>query len=235
MLYLVATPIGNLSDMSARAIEVLNSVDVIACEDTRRTRGLLTHFGIKFPMAMISYHEHNEEYSGQRIIGFLRNNQTVAFCSDGGYPAISDPGYRLVRLAVENDFKVEVIPGPSAVLTALVLSGLPTSSFTFKGYPPRKKGPLHRFLEEEKDSAHTLIIYESPYRVKKTIEASMEVLGNRHASLCLELTKKFERVIRGDLKSLLLECEAEEIRGEVTIVIAGNNPKFSTGNKNEQG
>jgi len=226
MLYLIATPIGNLSDMSLRGIEVLKNVDIIACEDTRRTRGLLTHFGIKYPMAMVSYHEHNEENAGKRLLEYLKKDLNVAFCSDGGYPAVSDPGYRLVKLAIENNIKIEIIPGPSAVLMGIVLSGLPTSSFTFKGYPPRRHGPLHRFFEDEKNMPHTLIFFESPHRIKQTIEVALMVLGNRYAALCVEMTKKFERVIRGNLALILDICKENRIQGEITVVIAGNNPKF---------
>jgi len=233
MLYLIATPIGNLSDISLRAIDVLKKVSVIACEDTRRTRALLTHFGIKHPMEIMSYYEHNESKSGERILEYLKNNYTVAFCSDSGYPGISDPGYRLVRMAIENNINVEVIPGPSAVLMALVLSGLPTSSFTFKGYPPRRSGSIKRFFEEEKNAPHTLVLFESPFRIKKTLESALTVLGNRYVAMCSELTKKFERVHRSDLVSLIKYCENTQIRGEVTLVIAGNNPKFLNDSSND--
>ncbi len=226
-MYIVATPIGNLDDTSARAIQALRSADVLACEDTRRTRILLGHFEIPVPKTLVSYREQTEHRAGEQLLGLLKEGKTVALCSDGGYPGISDPGYRLVSLAVEHGVKFEVIPGPSAVDVALVSSGLPTSSYTFKGYPPRKPGPLRRFFEEEKDKPHTLVIFESPFRVGATLAAACEALGDRQAAVCIELTKKFERISRGFLGDLKTEFEGQKVKGEVTIVIAGNNPKFA--------
>lgn len=226
MLYLVSTPIGNLGDMTQRAIQVLREADVIACEDTRRTRNLLTHCEIQSPARLISYRQGNEERTGQYLVELLQSGKNVALCTDGGCPSISDPGYRLVVLAIEKGLDVQAIPGASATLTALMVSGLPTSSFTFKGYPPKKPGPLRRFLESEKDAAHTLILYESPYRVAKTLKAALEVLGNRRAAVCIELTKKFESVHRGFLAELVNTFESKAIKGEVTLVIAGLHDKF---------
>jgi len=226
MLYIVATPIGNLDDMSPRAVEALRSADVIACEDTRRTRILLTHFDIARPRLMVSYREQTEEREGSRLLELLQAGQTVALCTDGGYPGISDPGYRLIALAVEHDVEFCVIPGASAVTLALLSSGLPSSSFTFKGYPPRKGGPLRRFFEEEADRPHTLVLFESPFRVAATLTAALEVLGDRRAAVCIEMTKHFEAVHRGFLAELLPRMAERRIRGEVTIVIAGNHPKF---------
>ena len=156
----------------------------------------------------------------------VEEGRRVVLCSDGGYPGISDPGYRLVSLAAERGIEYQVIPGASAVDVALLMSGLPTSSFTFKGYPPRRPGVLRRFFEEEKDMSHTLIIFESPFRVGATLSVALEVLGDRRAAVCIELTKKFERVRRGFLGQLCQEFCGAKIKGEVTIVIAGNNPKF---------
>ncbi len=226
MLSLVTTPIGNLADMSPRAVAALRDADVIACEDTRRTRILLTHFEIPRPREMISYREQTEQRSAEYLLQKLEAGFHVAVCSDGGSPGISDPGYRIARLASENDQDMEVLPGPSAVQVALLLSGLPTSSFTFKGFPPRKRGPMVRFFEEEKLAAHTLIFFESPYRVGKSLEVAFEVFGDREAAVCIELTKKFERVSRGYLSALNSEYCDKKVKGEVTIVIAGNNPKF---------
>ncbi len=227
MLSLVTTPIGNLGDMSPRAIEALRNADVIACEDTRRTRALLSHFEVQRPPEMVSYREQTEQRSAEYLVEKLRAGLHVAVCSDGGAPTISDPGYRIVRLASEAGLEMEVLPGPSAVLAALMLSGLPTSSFTFKGFPPRKRGAMVRFFEEEFQAAHTLVLYESPYRVSKTLEVALEVLGDREAAVCIELTKKFERVSRGFLSALLETYQNGKIKGEVTIVIAGSNPKFA--------
>jgi 16S rRNA (cytidine1402-2'-O)-methyltransferase len=226
MLYILATPIGNLSDLSPRAVQCLREASVMACEDTRRTRILLSHFQIPAPPHMLSYREGNEEQAGARIVEFLREGHTVALCSDGGYPGISDPGYRLTRRVVEAGLPVCVIPGPSAVEVALVVSGLSTSSFTFKGFPPRKHGPLVRFFAEEKDLPHTLVLFESPFRVGACLAGALEALGDREAAVCMELTKKFERVSRGYLADLAKQFEGQSVKGEVTIVIAGNHPKF---------
>lgn len=227
MLSIVATPIGNLDDITPRALEVLRRAEVLACEDTRRTRGLLTHFQIPAPSIMLSYRQGNEERVGEQIVRHLREGRSVALCSDGGYPGISDPGYRLVRQVTEAGLECQVVPGASAVHIALVSSGLPTSSYTFKGYPPRRPGALRRFFEDERDRPHTLVLFESPYRVSPTLTAAREVLGNREAAVCVELTKKFERILRGPLDALLRQLGGKPVRGEVTIVIAGNNPKFS--------
>ncbi len=227
MLYIVATPIGNLEDLSRRAETVLRDADVIACEDTRRTRKLLSHYAIPHPRHLLSYRQGREERSGERLLGFAESGLTVALCSDGGYPGISDPGYRLIRAAVQRGLPCQVIPGASAVATALVVSGLPTSSYTFKGYPPRKGGALRRFFEEEKELGHTLVVFESPYRVGKTLEAAADVLGDREGAVCIELTKAFERVVRGYLSDLVTEFRDAKVKGEITIVIAGNNPKFA--------
>jgi 16S rRNA (cytidine1402-2'-O)-methyltransferase len=227
MLYIVATPIGNLDDMTKRAVETLRQADVIACEDTRRTRILLSHFEIPVPESFVSYREHNEERTGAHLMNLLAGGKTVALCTDGGYPGVSDPGYRLIRLAVERGVEFHVIPGASAVPMALLSSGLSTSSYTFKGYPPRKPGALARFFDDEKDKPHTLVVFESPFRVSKSLEAALAVLGNRQAAVCIELTKKFERVSRGFLGDLVTQFAGQKIKGEVTLVIAGNNPKFS--------
>lgn len=226
MLVVVATPIGNLGDLSPRAVEGLATADLIACEDTRRTRILLDHYGIKPRTRLLSYREQTEGPAGRRILRSLQEGNTVALCSDGGYPGISDPGYRIVNLAREHEIPVTVIPGASAVEVALVASGLPTSSFTFKGFPPRKASAMRRFFDEEQAHPHTLIIYESPARVAKTLTIAHEILGDRLAAVCLELTKKFESVTRDYLGDLCRQFADRRVKGEVTIVIAGNNPKF---------
>ncbi len=225
MLHIVATPIGNLSDMTPRARDVFTSADVIACEDTRRTWALLSAYHIARPQ-MISYREGKEEVAGQQVLKALLSGKDVALCSDGGYPGISDPGYRLIQLAIEAGIDYDVIPGASAVNLALIYSGLPTSSFTFKGFPPRKDGALKRFFEEEMALPHTLIIYESPFRVWHTLKMALATLGDRKAAVCIEMTKQYERISRGYLSELCTEFLAKKIKGEVAIVIAGNNPKF---------
>ncbi|MCK5849803.1 MAG: 16S rRNA (cytidine(1402)-2'-O)-methyltransferase [Kiritimatiellae bacterium] len=227
MLYIAATPIGNLGDLTARVREVFSEAEVIACEDTRRTRTLLSHMDIPRPERIISYREGTEERTGKYVMNLLDEGKNVVLCTDGGYPGISDPGYRLICMAVDKGVEFQVIPGPSAVPIALLLSGLPSSSYTFKGYPPRKKGARMRFFEEEKDMPHTLVIFESPYRAGKTLFSAFEALGDRRAAVCIELTKKFERVSRGFLSELAEEFQDKKIKGEVSIVIAGNNPKFT--------
>jgi 16S rRNA (cytidine1402-2'-O)-methyltransferase len=233
MLYLVPTPIGNLGDMTQRALETLRSADIIAAEDTRRTRQLLAHFGVPCPR-LVSYREHREASAGSYLLGFLREGKTVALCTDGGFPGISDPGYRLVALAIEAGIPLNVLPGASAAPVALVSSGLPTSSFTFKGYPPRKPGPRRRFLEAEKDSPHTLVLFESPFRVAATLESALDALGDRRAAVCLELTKKFESVTRGALSQLLSTFRDRRIRGEATLVIEGKRGETADAEDDER-
>jgi 16S rRNA (cytidine1402-2'-O)-methyltransferase len=225
MLYLVATPIGNLEDISARAARVLREADAIACEDTRRTRILLSHLDIPRPREMISYREQTERRAGPHIVALAERGLNVAVCSDGGYPGISDPGYRLVQLALERGIEFAVIPGPSAVPVALLLSGLPTSSYTFKGFPPRKPGPRRRFFEQESGQPHSLVVFESPFRVAQTLASAAEVFGDRQAAVCLELTKKFERVSRGSLPELAAAFAGQKLRGEATIVIEGERAR----------
>lgn len=221
MLYIIATPIGNLADISTRALDALREVDIIACEDTRRTRILLNHYEISSKHPIISYREQNEVHVGEKLIQQLSDGKNVALCSDGGYPGVSDPGYRLIKLAIERDLEFTIIPGASAVPLTLLLSGLPSSSYTFKGFPPRKNGQRLRFFEMEKDLPHTLIIFESPFRVTKTLISALEALGERQAAVCIELTKKFEKISRGWLSDLIKEFEDKKIKGEVSIAIAG--------------
>jgi 16S rRNA (cytidine1402-2'-O)-methyltransferase len=225
-LYVIATPIGNLEDITLRALRILGEIDVLACEDTRRTRILFERHKIKSPDRIISYREQNEKTAGPGIIKLLEEGRSVGLVSDAGFPGLSDPGYRLISEAVERGIKVEVIPGAGAIETALLTSGLPSDSYTFLGFPPRKPGALRRFLETERDQAHTLLIYESPLRTEKLLEAALEVLGDRKAAVCIELTKMFEEIRRGYLKDLIEEFRDKKIKGEVTVVIAGNNKKF---------
>jgi len=225
-LYIIATPIGNLEDISLRAQRILGEVDVLASEDTRMTRKILSRYNIKPPREMLSYHEHNEMSAGKRLLDKLEFGLDIALCTDSGFPGISDPGYRIISEAISNNHEVEVIPGPSAVTTALVISGLPSSSFTFRGFPPRKAGQRRRFLEVDAKSEHTLIFFESPYRIHVLIKDALEVYGDRSAAVCLELTKKFERVHRGYLSELTEIFDGKKVKGEITVVIAGNKEKF---------
>ena len=225
MLHVVATPIGNLGDLSPRGLEALKGAALIACEDTRRTWQLLTHFGIPRP-EMISYRQGNEERTTGAVMTALEAGKEVVLCSDGGYPAISDPGYRLIRACALAKVAYEVIPGASAVNVALLMSGLSTSSFTFRGFPPRGPGALRNWFAEDAEKEHTLICYESPFRIAATLEAALEVLGDREAAVCIELTKLHERVSRGYLSELVKEFKDAKVKGEVALVIAGSNPKF---------
>jgi len=233
-LFIVATPIGNLGDITHRALATLGAVDVLACEDTRRTRTIYEHYSLPRPGTILSYHEHNEEQAGERILALLRQGRTVALCSDSGTPGISDPGYRIVSAAVEAGITVEMLPGASAVDMALVLSGLPTSTYTFKGFPPRQPGKRASFLAAEKDAPHTLVFYESPFRVGVLLRDALTAYGDRRAAVCLELTKKFEKVSRGYLADLAAEYGGQPVKGEVTVVIAGNHPKFVRGTQASQ-
>ena len=226
MLHVVATPIGNLGDLTPRAQEALKGASLIACEDTRRTWQLLSHFGIPRP-EMISYRQGNEDRVSRIVIDAVNAGREVVLVSDGGYPAISDPGYRLVRLCAQESVSFDVLPGASAVNVALVLSGLPTSSFTFKGFPPRGPGALRNWFSAEKDLPHTLIGFESPFRIGPTLQAAYEVFGDREAAVCIELTKLHERVARGYLSDLAAQFKDAKVKGEVAFVIAGANPKFT--------
>ena len=225
MLHVIATPIGNLDDLTPRALEAFRRAEIIACEDTRRTWALLSHFGIPRP-EMLSYRQGNEERLTERLVAEVKAGKEVALCSDGGYPGISDPGYRLIRACAKENAPYDVLPGASAVNVALLASGLSTSSFTFRGFPPRGPGALRNWFAEDADKEHTLICYESPFRVGATLEAAYEVLGDREAAVCIELTKLHERVSRGYLADLAKEFKDAKIKGEVAIVIAGSNPKF---------
>jgi 16S rRNA (cytidine1402-2'-O)-methyltransferase len=219
MLYLVATPIGNLGDITLRALDTLREADVVVSEDTRKTGMMLKHFEIKKPQ--ISFYEPKEARALPKILALLEEGKSVALVSNAGSPAISDPGFTLVRAALEAGLPVTAIPGPTAVITALVLSGLPVHSFTFRGFPPRKPGARRHFMEVDLASPHTLIFYESPHRLKAFLEDARAVYGDRRAAVANDLTKMFETVIRGTLSECIAHFDAEEPRGEYTVVIEG--------------
>ncbi|MHC4885089.1 MAG: 16S rRNA (cytidine(1402)-2'-O)-methyltransferase [Planctomycetota bacterium] len=219
-VYLVPTPIGNLGDITVRGVETLKAVDVIACEDTRRTGRLLAHYEIR-DKRLARFHEHNERESARRLLQEVLEGRTVALVTDAGMPSISDPGYRLVEAALEAEVEFEVLPGASAVPVALALSGLPVAGFTFRGFPPRKGGKLRRFLEETAKNRQTQILFESPYRVGKLLEAALEVYGDRQAAVCRELTKLHEEVVRGSLTELVERFRQRSVKGEITVVIEG--------------
>ncbi len=221
MLYLVATPIGNLGDISLRGLEVLRGVDVVASEDTRKTGLLLKHFDIRKPQ--MAFHEHNEDRAGERIMALLAEGKSVAVVTEAGTPGISDPGYSIVRRAIAAGEAVAMIPGAAAVGMAVVLSGLPVHSFTYRGFPPHKPGPRRRFMEVDGDSPHTLVFYESPYRVEDFLVDALAVFGDRQAALAHELTKIHESVQRGKLSELIEAVRQVKPRGEYVVVIAGAN------------
>ena len=219
-LYLVATPIGNLSDITHRALQVLRDVDVIACEDTRHTHKLLSHYGIT--TKTISYHEHNEQQRAAQLIDQLKEGQNIAIVSDAGTPSISDPGFRLVRAAIENEVAVVPVPGPSALISALVAAGLPTDEFFFAGFLPARSNARRARLSELQSVPGTLVFYEAPHRLAATLKDAYEVLGERDAVVARELTKVHEEIRRGRLSELSDHYEGEEPRGEIVVLIDRN-------------
>ena len=219
MLYLVATPIGNLDDISLRALETLRAVDLVASEDTRKTGLLLKHFDIRKPQ--MSFYEHNERQAGARVLDALRSGQSVALVTNAGTPGISDPGFTLVRDVAAAGLPVTMIPGPSAFVMALVLSGLPVHSFTFRGFPPRKPGPRRRFFAVDAAAPHTLIYYESPHRLARFLDDALAVFGDRRAPGANDLTKLYESVERGTLSALSAWAAGADLRGEYCVVIGG--------------
>ncbi len=223
VLYLVPTPIGNLEDMTFRAVRILKEADIIAAEDTRQTMKLLRHFDIE--ASLISYHEHNKEKAGRALIEQIKEGKTVALVSDAGMPAISDPGQELVREAIEENIRVIALPGANAALTSLIASGLPTYQFQFIGFLPRQNKQRIEVLEQVKQSEATLLFYESPHRLKEALEAMFNVLGNRQVSICRELTKKFEEYQRGTLEEALEWCKYGTIKGEFSLVVEGRTEK----------
>ena len=219
MLYLVATPIGNLGDISLRALETLKQVDLIASEDTRKTGRLLKHFGIQKPQ--ISFHEHNEKQAGSKLLALLEDGKSIALVTNAGTPGISDPGYSLVQLAIQAGQPLTMIPGPAAFVMAAVLSGLPLHSFTFRGFTPHKTGARRRFFQADASSPYTLIYYESPHRLLASLDDALEVFGDRPAALANDLTKMFEAVYRGTLSTIRAQLAESKLQGEFVLVIAG--------------
>ena len=218
LLYLIATPIGNLSEFTPRAIEVLSNCDFIAAEDTRNSGQLMAHFKISKPF--ISCHEHNENEASARIISLLKEGKKVCYMSDAGYPTVSDPGQKLVSHCLEEGIKVSVISGPSAAINALAISGLDTSHFYFEGFLPAKESEKSAELKDLASRKETIIFYESPHRIQKTLTSMYEILGDRKATISRELTKAHEEVIRGTLKEFTSLDEAS-LRGEMVIVVEG--------------
>jgi len=225
-LYVVSTPIGNLGDITHRAAHVLAGVDLIAAEDTRTSRILLDHLRIRTPL--VSYHSHNEDRRARELIGRLREGRSVAVVTDAGTPGISDPAHAVIAEALSNGVRVIPVPGPSAFLAALVASGLPMDRFAFEGFLPVKKGRSTRLgaLEGE---ARTIVLYESPHRIVRTVRDLHERLGDRPAAVARELTKKFEEVLRGPLSVVLQQLERREPRGEYVVIVAGTGYRAPTG------
>lgn len=218
-LYLVSTPIGNLEDITLRALRVLKEVDLIAAEDTRRTKKLLNHYQIKTPLT--SYFEHSSFKKTQSLLSQLKKGTDIALVSEAGTPSISDPGFKLTKRAIENRLKVVPIPGASASIAALSASGLPTNSFIFEGFIPRKPGKRRNFFLSLKDQEKTLIFYESPRRLITTLKDLLAVLGDRQIVIARELTKIFEEMIRGRTSEVIELLEDKTIKGEITILVSG--------------
>ncbi|MFB3227201.1 16S rRNA (cytidine(1402)-2'-O)-methyltransferase [Exiguobacterium sp. PHA03] len=219
-LYIVPTPIGNLEDMTYRAVRILQESDIVAAEDTRQTMKLFRHFSIE--TKLVSYHEHNKQTSGERLLADLEAGKQIALVSDAGMPGISDPGSDLIRQAIAADIPVIVLPGANAALTALVASGLSTERFLYYGFLPRKKKERREALEQLKYESGTLIFYEAPHRLKEMLQGIEEILGDRQVTLARELTKRYEEYIRGSV-SELRAWAAEDVRGEFVVLVEGSN------------
>ncbi len=220
-LFVVSTPIGNLEDITLRALNVLRNCDVIACEDTRITKKLLTRYGID--TAITSYHEHNEVEKSQKLLQVIKDGKDVALVSDAGTPSVSDPGWRLINLSIENDIKTIPVPGPSAVLSALTVSGLPTDSFLFLGFFPKTVVKKKELLKNIKDYPYTLVFYDSVRRLSETLNILLETLGERNICVAREMTKLYEEMVRGPVSQVISAfSERDSIKGEVTVVIEGD-------------
>lgn len=220
-LYIVATPIGHLEDITLRAIRTLKDVDVIAAEDTRHTQTLLRHLSIDTPLT--SYHEHNERAKTGQLVARLERGESIALVSDAGTPAISDPGYRLVVEATRLGIRVVPIPGPSALIAALSAGGLPTDGFNFRGFLPARKRERRSKLQEFRDNRYSIVVYEAPHRLKESLDDIREIFGDRRMVLARELTKLHEEILRGRISEVIAEVSQREIRGEVTLIIEGSS------------
>ena len=219
ILYICGTPIGNLEDITIRALKILKEVKLIAAEDTRHTKILLIHYQINTKVT--SYHEYNKFKKAPYLVEILKNGQDIALVSDAGMPGISDPGYVLINLALNNNIKIIPIPGVSALITALIVSGLPTDKFVFEGFLPRKIKERKRYFKSIKNEERTIIFYETPHRLKRALKDMLEILGDRKIVIARELTKKYEEIIRGKLNLVLSEMNTKEIKGEITLVVQG--------------
>ena len=222
-LYIVSTPIGNLEDITLRALRILKEVDLIAAEDTRHTGLLLRHFGIQKPLT--SYFEGNELKKREWILSRLKQGDRIALVSDAGTPGISDPGFRLIQMVIENQIPIIPIPGPSAVIAALSVSGLPTDAFLFKGFLPHKSKKRRDLLKQLEETKETLIFYESPHRLTETLKDILDILGDREIVLTRELTKIYEEVLRGKVSEIQNQLAERKLKGEITLVISGKTRK----------
>ncbi len=225
-LYIVSTPIGNLEDITLRALRILKEVDLIAAEDTRHTGLLLKHFGIQKPLT--SYFEGNELKKREWILSRLKQGDRIALVSDAGTPGISDPGFRLIQIAIENQIPIVPIPGPSAVITALSVSGLPTDAFLFKGFLPHKSKKRKDLLKQLAETKETLIFYESPHRLTETLRDILDILGDREIVLTRELTKFYEEILRGKVSEIQHQLAEKKIKGEITLVISGKTRRVTS-------
>lgn len=222
MLYIIATPIGNLGDITIRALEVLRDVDIIACEDTRRTRTLVTHYDITKPL--VSYYEHNKITKGNYLLRLLKEGKDVALVSDSGTPGISDPGFHIVRLALENDISVVPLPGASAVTAALCVAGIPADRFIFEGFLPKKTGARKKRLEQLRKYNKTVVLYESPYRVVRLLQDIKDIFGNVEIAIAREISKRFEEIKKACVDDFLVHFNTVKARGEFVVII---NAKMS--------
>ncbi len=218
-LYLVPTPIGNMGDITQRALETLESADLVACEDTRHSGMLLKRLGLK--KRLISYHDFNEASRSTQLLGKIREGMSVAVITDAGSPGISDPAYRIVRAAIADNIEIISLPGATAIIPALTASGLPTDRFFFEGFPPHKSAARRKRLETLKELKHTLIFYESPHRVKKSLGDMLEILGDREACLAREISKRYEQFLRGYISDILNALGQKPVKGEIVLVIGG--------------
>lgn len=226
ILYLVPTPIGNLDDMTYRAVKILKEVEIVFSEDTRVTSQLFHHFDIH--KKLHASHEYNEEKNIEKCLSYLKNGKSIAIVSDRGTPVISDPGYILAKAAIENNFNVVALPGATALIPALIVSGLDPKPFTFYGFLNSKPSKRKNELENLKNLEHTIIFYEAPHRIKKTLEDMIKIFGNRNISISREISKKFEEVFRGTIEEIILEIDV--LKGELVLVVEGNHEQISYDN-----
>ena len=220
-LYLVSTPIGNLEDITLRALRILREVDLIACEDTRHSRKLLSHYKISNPLT--SYHSYNKSKKTPHLLRLLKEGKRIALITDSGTPGISDPSFYLVKSCIEENIPLTAIPGPTSLISALVVSGLPTDKFVFLGFLPSKKGKKKKAIESIKENSKTVVFFESPHRIEETLKEMEEILGDRPIALARELTKRFEEVIRGKTPEVRKKIIKEKMKGEIVVIVGAHS------------